>query len=526
MIEYEYADLFLQDSVDKQLHITFDTGEFDNTDLNYQAFEIHESLCSEPQLKFGACEASKIQFTIGKSELAYIGKRLHVSEVIGGHTEAPLSIGYYTVVSDKPTADRFGRVITAYDDMYLILNEDMTDWWNNLPSAFTVKYLRDALADYFNITQMTISLVNDGITINRPTLKSVSGKDIITAICEINACFGHMGRDGKLNYLFLREVIEGLYPANDLYPEDDLYPREERIGQIVNKQHYMNAWYEDYMTQRITRINVYNSENELKASQGTGTNVYNITGNILINGMNNQTAQYMVANVYSDMATVWYMPCSLECVGTPCIEVGDSLRLNTNDKIIYTYVLERTLRGIQTLTDSIDAQGEEYRTDDMNSLAKQVSAVSAQAQRTAENLEATNDNVSAVGSVASAANNLAGTANTAARNAQDTADGAITRIQRIESDYITTNDLSAINATIQSLNTTVANINRAYIDEATCKRIVSNSIDSYFAHLSSLVVSGNISCRQITMNGTTFTRQQATVRLANGGTKLMTYLGF
>ena len=271
---------------------------------------------------------------------------------------------------------------------------------------------------------------------------------------------------------------------------------------------------------------MYDSENTLKASQGTGTNIYNISENILVDGMTAQTAQAMVANVYSDIATVWYMPCTLECVGTPCIEVGDSIRLNTTDKIIYTYVLERTLKGIQALVDNIEAQGEEYRTDDMNSLASQVNAITAQAQITANNLAITNDNVYAVGIVANGANNLAGTANTTARNAQDTADNAITRIQRIESDYITTNDLRAVNADIQSLSTVVARINNAYIDEATCKRIVSNSIQSYWAGLSSLTVSGNITCRQITMSGTIFTRQQATVRLANGGTKLMTYLGF
>ena len=213
-------------------------------------------------------------------------------------------------------------------------------------------------------------------------------------------------------------------------------------------------------------------------------------------------------------------------MGTPLIEVGDSVRLNTSDKVIYIYVLERTLKGIQILKDTYICDGAEYRVDDMNSLANQVNAVAAQASQTASDLQTTNTNVSTAQSTADSASSAASSANTAARNAQDTANDAITRISRIAADYITTSDLNAVNANIQSLSTVVSNINRAYITEATCRSIVSSSIQSYWAGLSSLTVSGNITCRQITMSGTTFTRQQCTVRLANGGTKLLTYLGF
>ena len=72
---------------------------------------------------------------------------------------------------------------------------------------------------------------------------------------------------------------------------------------------------------------------------------------------------------------------------------------------------------------------------------------------------------------------------------------------------------------------TVATINKAYITEATCKTIVSNSISSYFASLNSLLVKGNVQCYGITIGLSTFTPQTVNVRLASGATKLISYLG-
>ena len=62
-----------------------------------------------------------------------------------------------------------------------------------------------------------------------PFLSELSGKDVITAICEINGCFGHIDRNGKFQWLYLEQDIQGLYPANDLYPDHapDYLPQAE-----------------------------------------------------------------------------------------------------------------------------------------------------------------------------------------------------------------------------------------------------------------------------------------------------------
>lgn len=539
MINYEYSGLFLQDSIDKQLHIYYDNGasHITNTDLYAEEFTLRESICSDSQLRFGGCESSSVEFKIANSGASLKGKSINVQMVLDGHTEAPFTVGTYKVQSDKPTADRFGRVVTAYDAMYDVINADVSDWWKSLSTSFSLKALRNSFFSYFGITQKAVSLPNDNIMVTqKPELDKVSGKDVITAICELNGCFGHINRDNQMVYLTLGEIIEGLFPADDLFPQNVLYPREERVGAILTKSVYTHAEYEDYTVQSISGIRMYNSKNELIASYKTATNVYNITDNILADGISSADALTTLQNLYSQIGNIWYMPCSVECIGNPCIEAGDSVQLATTDRVIYMFVMERTLKGIQALKDTYESHGDEYRIDEMDSIANKVKAVTARADDAYNYADTANRNAGTAQGRADDAYRYAGTADGHADSAQKKAnqayDLAATKITAKEVDTMIINagfakvgDLEATNGRITALSTTVANINKAYIDEATCKKIVSNSISSYFASLSSLVVQGNITCGNISMGGVTMGRQQRNFRMADGSTRLITYIG-
>lgn len=101
MIDYKYADLF-KGGADKQMKIASDDGLIDisNKEIHWEQFELKESLCSQSELTFGACEASQIKFKISNVYLSMVGKWLTVSETLGGHTDAPFIFGRYKVVSD------------------------------------------------------------------------------------------------------------------------------------------------------------------------------------------------------------------------------------------------------------------------------------------------------------------------------------------------------------------------------------------------------------------------------------------
>ena len=400
MVEYKYSDLFWKDSIDKQVKIAYDGGIITNEDLYSEEFELGESLCSESELRFGCCEADVLKFKVANIFQPLKDKYLTVTETINGNTDAPFEFGRYKVYSDKPTADRRYREITAYDAMYDIINAEVSDWYNVLlpdkTSAVTMKQFRTSFISHFGLEQEEIDLVNDSMVVEKTIEPSeLSGKDVITAICEINGCFGHIGRNGKFKYVFLPKYIQGLWPANDLYPADNLYPRNpntERIGSFL----YINCEYEDYVTQNITKIQIRQKVNDIGAIVGTGNNCYIVEDNFLVYGKSAEDLEDIAGNMFSIISDVSYRPFSAECKGNPCLEVGDAVRLATRYEIVESYVLKRTLKGIQALRDNYEAAGEEYRSTQVNSVHKSIIQLKGKTNVLTRTIEETNSKISDV----------------------------------------------------------------------------------------------------------------------------------
>lgn len=379
MVDYKYANLFLQDSNDRQLRIDFDTGTITNEEIHSENFELAESLCSESQLRFGSCEASSIKFKISNIFTPLKDKWLTVSETLDGNTDEPFLLGKYKVNSDKPTADRRYREVTAYDAMYDIVSAEVSNWYNTiLPAAdstVTLKQFRNSFMAHFGLEQdePEEGLINDNMTVTKTVEPSeMSGKTVITAICEINGCFGHIGRDGKFHYVFLQELVEGLYPADTLYPRDDLYPADPMNSEKISGSYYISAEYEDFKTERINKLQIRQEENDIGCIYGDGDNCYIVQDNFLVYGKSAEELRSIAANLYSVICKTSYRPASVEAKGNPCLEVGDGIRLCTRYEIIYTYILQRTLKGIQALQDTYDAEGEQYQTEKVNSVQNSI----------------------------------------------------------------------------------------------------------------------------------------------------------
>lgn len=398
MIDFELAELFLQDSVDKQLHIEFDTGKITNEELHSENFEMNESLCSEDMLRFGCCEASSIKFKISNIFTSLKDKWLTITETLDGNTDVSFTLGKYKVNSDKPTADRRYRDIVAYDAMYDILSADVAEWYNTIlpaeDSTVTLKEFRDSFLAHFGIEQEEVVLINDSMIVEKTIEPSeLSGKTVITAICEINGCFGHIGRNGKFQHIFLKEMKEGLYPSDTLYPADDLYPTNPVNAEQLSKNTYISATYEDYTTAKINKLLIRQEEDDAGYPYGDGANCYVVQDNFLVYGKSTDELKTIAANLYSVICKVWYRPAHVEAKGNPCLEVGDGIKLRTTYEIIYTYILQRTLKGIQALRDTYDAEGEQYQRTDINSTHEQIIQLKGKTNRLTRTLEETRSEI-------------------------------------------------------------------------------------------------------------------------------------
>lgn len=406
MINSSLKEKYWDSATDKQMVISVvgTNQKIDNSMLEIGTFALEESLCSESELKFGACEANCVKFTARNTAGNIIGKTISIEETIDGDSENPMPYGVFKVASDVPTADRTKRQITAYDAMYDIINTDVKSWYAGLSFPMTLKQFRNSFFAHLGISQVETSLVNDSMTVNKTLVatqtddssavteeSAISGKTVVTAICEINGCFGNINRQGKFEYVFLKAITSALYPAEDLFPADNLFPSDANTESMTG--HYITFDYEDFQSKAITQLEIKTSEDNAGAIVGTAGNNYSITGNFLVSDKTGAELEQITNNLLPIMAQAAYTPIkSCTCVGNPCLTLGEPIRFNTTREIVETYLLQRTLTGVQSKRDSISAQGTQTHSAKVNSIRDTIESVerrTGKLERNADHLQST-----------------------------------------------------------------------------------------------------------------------------------------
>lgn len=375
MIGGKNKELYYESSIDKQLNIEVigTKHAIDNSMREQDTFTLTETLNDGTELKFGSCLPNQISFTGREVPIATKGMKLRVTETLEGNEDDPFEYGTYTVQSDTPTADRTKRQIVAYDAMYDIINADVKSWYDGLSFPMTLKAFRDSFFEHLGIEQKETNLVNDSMTISKTLVTTqsddssvtaeatISGKTIIEAICEINGTFGNIGRDGRFEYVILKAITSALYPAEDLYPREDLFPSDANTESMTG--HYITFDYEAFQSQAITQLEIRADDSTAGAIVGTAGNNYTISGNFLISDKTGAEMKQIANNLLPVIAQAAYTPIkSSECVGNPCLELGDPIRFNTSREIVESYILQRTLTGVQSKRDSIVSTGAEKHT--------------------------------------------------------------------------------------------------------------------------------------------------------------------
>lgn len=406
MINSSLKEKYWDSATNKQMVISVvgTNQKIDNSMLEIGTFALEESLCSESELKFGACEANCVKFTARNTAGNIIGKTISIEETIDGDSENPMPYGVFKVASDVPTAGRTKRQITAYDAMYDIINTDVKSWYAGLSFPMTLRQFRDSFFAHLGIAQVETSLVNDSMTVNKTIVatqtddssavteeSAISGKTVVTAICEINGCFGNINRDGKFEYVFLKAITSALYPAEDLFPSDNLFPSDANTESMTG--HYITFDYEDFQSKAITQLEIKTSEDNAGAIVGTSGNNYSITGNFLVSDKTGAELEQIANNLLPIMKQAVYTPIkSCTCVGNPCLTLGEPIRFNTTREIVETYLLQRTLTGVQSKRDSISAQGTQTHSAKVNSIRDTIESVerrTGKLERNADHIQST-----------------------------------------------------------------------------------------------------------------------------------------
>ena len=411
MIDYKYYDLFDKSSVDKQLKIVCSDGTT-LTNKNFSStssdFSLSESLCSDSKLSFGKCESSCLKIKIANTVNSLKGQTLQVTETLANKDDIPFKIGTYIVDEDTLTSDKKYRNITAYDRLYSISSRNVSDWYSKLfPSkqvpliryenvtkewtytgidgkeiteyyeelepityyqteyeSITLKAFRDSFFKYIGLTQQSTTLVNDDMKVSKSVDDiDLTAKDVLEAICEINGVFGKMSRDDVFTYVELKPFSIGLFPSKTLYPNKSLFPRkpENLVTRRLEMGEYKTLQVGDTNFEQITKLQIRQSEDDIGYIAGDDTGVtYIIQGNFLTYSSGTEELKTIANNALSKISKVVFNPVNITLQGNPCVETGDTISIiDTNNNVYKSYVLQRTLTGIQMIMDSIISEGDQ-----------------------------------------------------------------------------------------------------------------------------------------------------------------------
>lgn len=332
-----------------QLKLTSTGLSINNENIASESFSYSESICSDADLRFGSCEVSAIKCRIRNTN-PVIGRKFNVQ--LGSRIWENR-----TCYVDNRTADRCYRDIELYDALYDVMAANVSAWYNALlpenDSTVTLQIFRDSFFEHYGITQEYAELVNDSMNVFRTIdPEQITGKTVMNAICELNGCFGRINDAGKFEYVFLSS-------AN---------PKRISSSEMANS----SAEYADYTTEYIDKIQIRQEENDIGASYGTGNNCYVIQGNFLVFGKSSSELISIASNIYSVISTVAYRPFKMKKESDLSLNAGDCITFQTNGKQITSYVLEHEIKGIQSLTETIQAKGSERQQERRNSLADSI----------------------------------------------------------------------------------------------------------------------------------------------------------
>lgn len=538
----EQKALYKADSVHKTVTISVPNKNItiSNSDLRKESVTLTERLETERNLQFMGCNASVFSFEC--SDLIADIRNEYIEVEIQADTgiSIPLFAGYVDEQSNLTFEDYSSKVV-AYDPLQRINDVDITAWYNALSFPITVSTFRNSLFTRLGLSHQSVTLVNDNFTLSKTIDdKVITAGNVLKWLCQINGRYGIYGRDKKFHYRKLAMALEGLYPSDSLYPSDTLFPRDSNASEDVLKGYYRSIEYQPFKTAGITKVQIIGQNGAVAGASGNTTgDTFTIANNKLAWGLNNLNAA--CANILSEVNGVEYTPAIIDAKGLPYLECGDIILANTRRNAITTYILERTLSGIQVLFDDLGSDSDQKRPPyvpnvitDVNANAKAIDTTNQNLTITNTNLQTTNDNLSItngnLNTVSGRVTTVEGTLRVqgdliASKASIDSLTAVSARVGSLEADHVSVASLTATNGRITSLATEVAEIDRAYVKRADVQTIVAQSVNSYFASLSSLIVHGNITAQQYSIGTSIFTKQQYNVRLADGSTHLMTYLG-
>lgn len=284
-----------------------------------------DEILMDNSLTFGRCCSNKFEVQLYNVKLDFAKKPITVVQRVGD-TEVPVFKGI--VDSSEKDDSGFYRNITAYDIYYFKKDTDVASWWNNLwkensEAKYTIKYLREGLLMYVGIPYISKNLVNDEELIgNEHLFDTITLDTLLGYLCDFSFCVPNINRSGIMDFITLK-TTEPI----------------EITGQYENGS---NTVFEDYSTNKITGIQLYQDANNLVHLFGTEYNAYAIEANIFMLDMDENRLNQILGNIFEYIKNIQYMPCTVHMLESKwLLTLGDYIKTDSGTH----YIMENNYSG-------------------------------------------------------------------------------------------------------------------------------------------------------------------------------------
>lgn len=381
-------------------------------DIYQQSQSWTEAIFNKDSIEFVGCISSKYGIKINGLNQDVKGKELIVDMHTEGTEDEPVRLFKGIVDSAEKTGNRNVKDIVAYDELYTKGNIDVSRWYKSQKFPCTLRELRNSFFEFLGIEQVEISLPNDEIVIDRKyDPNTMQALIVAKSFCQINGAFGIMNRYGKFDYRIMGDIYDdGLYPGVDCFPGPDTFPGagsanvaaliaeygEDTDIEEIPFSYYKNVKYEEFVVKPVDKVTIRQSEDDAGVTYGSGDNNYIIQGNMFTYGLSKDVLQTVAENIYNAVQGFSYYPYEAVNNGLPFVECGlntvsymmvdydatyskenlSKARTGDTNGVVYEEkqfpILSRTMTGIQALSDTYSAKGEEYQSEFVTDLQTQI----------------------------------------------------------------------------------------------------------------------------------------------------------
>lgn len=332
-------------------------SDIGNSQVYLDDMALNEVISDSDNLKFGQCVGSlfKIRVADFTEDIANAKMNVYIHYINVELGEVDLEFGKYIVKTVERTSDRRWRDISAVDYMELF-DINVADWYNNTmfidaTKKYTLKEFRDALCGYVGVQFEDVTLPNDDMTVGKTVnSQSLNGRELLEMICELNCCFGHFGWDGILK--FVRLTNDG-------------------DAEVISSYVQGGCQYEDYDIEKFNTIVIQNENGEDAITYNptqAKENRYVISNNMLVFNKVASELEVIASNILSAIGNITYRVNNTKVFGKAYIPLGQRYEVKARtylgieeiDTTFQSFVLKRTIEGIQSMFSTLEATGDRY----------------------------------------------------------------------------------------------------------------------------------------------------------------------